>query len=109
MRQAEAAGDPEEHRRCKELVAAELRSAHDPLPGQRAALQVKEQALLRGWGQPAVLVRGSAPDRRDVFHSDVDCGLIGGEGRRPGEARWILAMDAEEAGYRPCSRCGSSR
>jgi len=58
-------------------------------------------------GEPAVLVRASAPDSRDVFHGDETCGLITGDGRQLDDASWMLLGDAREAGYRPCARCGS--
>lgn len=58
-------------------------------------------------GEPAVLVRASAPGSRNVYHGDERCGLVTGEGRRLKEASWMLRGDAEEVGYVPCQRCGS--
>jgi hypothetical protein len=57
-------------------------------------------------GEPAVLVRASTPDAREVFHGDEECGLAAGDGRRLDDASWMLLGDAEAAGYRPCQRCG---
>lgn len=58
-------------------------------------------------GEPAVLVRASAADSRDVFHGDAQCGLIIGAGRKLDDASWMLLGDAQAAGYRPCLRCGT--
>ncbi|MFE5037841.1 hypothetical protein [Streptomyces sp. NPDC056683] len=58
-------------------------------------------------GEPAVLVRASAPDGREVFHGSEQCGLIVGDGRQLQEASWMLLGDAEAVGYRPCARCGT--
>ncbi|MGV9282143.1 hypothetical protein [Streptomyces sp. NPDC003730] len=58
-------------------------------------------------GEPAVLVRASGPDDREVFHGDEQCGLASGEGRKLDDASWMLLGDAREAGYRPCARCGT--
>ncbi|MGX1116382.1 hypothetical protein RKD37_001745 [Streptomyces ambofaciens] len=57
-------------------------------------------------GEPAVLVRASAADSREVFHGNAECGLIAGKGRRLDDARWMLIGDAREVGYEPCQRCG---
>ncbi|WP_454323879.1 hypothetical protein [Streptomyces ambofaciens] len=58
-------------------------------------------------GEPAVVVRASGADSRDVFHGDAGCGLIAGRGRRLDDAKWMLMGDAREVGYEPCQRCGS--
>lgn len=58
-------------------------------------------------GEPAVLVRASAPGSREVFHGDEECGLMVGDGRKLQDASWMLLGDARAAGYRPCERCGS--
>ncbi|MGW2083425.1 hypothetical protein ACWCOW_42465 [Streptomyces sp. NPDC001939] len=58
-------------------------------------------------GEPAVLVRASAPGIRHAFHGDEHCGLVTGEGRRLDDASWMLLGDATVAGYVPCQRCGS--
>ena len=57
--------------------------------------------------EPAVLVRASAADSRQVFHGDEHCGLMVGDGRHVAEASWMLLGDARGAKYRPCERCGS--
>jgi hypothetical protein len=57
-------------------------------------------------GEPAVIVRASAPDSREVYHSNEQCGLMTGDGRKLDGASWMLLGDAQEAGYRPCVRCG---
>lgn len=58
-------------------------------------------------GEPAVLVRASAPGSRHVFHGDEHCGLMVGEGRRLDDAKWMLLGDAAAVGYVACQRCGS--
>lgn len=58
-------------------------------------------------GEPAVLVRASAPGSREVFHGNEECGLMVGDGRKLDDASWMLLGDARAAGYRPCERCGS--
>jgi hypothetical protein len=75
-----------------------------------AASYMQEEYELEGvdrTGEPAVLVRASAPDSRDVFHGDEHCKLITGDGRHLADASWMLLGDARETGYRPCLRCGS--
>ncbi|MCX4907636.1 hypothetical protein [Streptomyces sp. NBC_00878] len=57
--------------------------------------------------EPAVLVRASTPEGREVFHGSEQCGLIVGGGRQLQEASWILLGDAKAVGYRLCARCGT--
>ncbi|WP_158810646.1 hypothetical protein [Streptomyces leeuwenhoekii] len=74
-----------------------------------AATYMQEEYAFEGVdrsGEPAVLVRASAPDSRDVFHGDERCGQITGAGRRLADASWMLLEDARAAGYRPCLSCG---
>lgn len=58
-------------------------------------------------GEPAVLVRATAAGSRDVFHGDEQCGLIAGDGRKLGDASWMLLGDARQVGYRACTSCGT--
>ncbi|MFE2473926.1 hypothetical protein [Streptomyces mirabilis] len=58
-------------------------------------------------GEPAVLVRATAPRSREVFHGDEKCSHMVGAGRRLDEASWMLLGDAQAAVYEPCERCGS--
>lgn len=57
-------------------------------------------------GEPAVVVRASAPDVREVFHGDPACRHLSGAGRLD-DARWMLLGDAQSVGYRPCTDCGT--
>jgi hypothetical protein len=66
-----------------------------------------DEGTVRPADEPAVLVRASTPGSRDVFHGDVECGLLSGRGRRLEDASWMLLGNAKAVGYGPCMRCGS--
>ncbi|MFI6434772.1 hypothetical protein [Streptomyces sp. NPDC050759] len=97
-----------------EELGTEMRGRELPYPdgiGQEDAAQWMQECFadegVDRSEEPAVLVRASAPGNRAVFHSDEQCGLIVGEGRRLDDASWMLVGDAQAVGYRPCWRCGS--
>ncbi|SHK55468.1 hypothetical protein [Actinacidiphila paucisporea] len=105
--QAAAQPDGPEGDRLRSLASQELRRANDPLPEAKRALERLERIVLESCGQPAVLVRPSLPDHREVYHRDAGCKHISGGGRYLLSCGWTLVGAAREVGYRACSRCGT--
>lgn len=105
-----AAGEkaPRDRDRYLALARQELQNAADPLPKELADLRRTEGIVIRSCGRPAVLVRSTNPFQREKYHGGPECGLIGGEGRRLEDARWIPIGEALAIGHEPCSRCNPS-